>query len=239
MTTGYRPTIYTARLVHVRRERLDRRFTSRMRPWLVDLDALPHRPPLATFEARDHLGRPDRTVRQNLDGWLARHGVVAGGRVLMLAMPRTFGYVFNPLTVFWCFDPAGAPVCVVAEVHNTYGERHCYLLRPDAGWRAGAAKELYVSPFLEVAGDYRMHLPPPGERLSLSVVLHRDGRPVFTAVLTGRRRGAATAGRALRHALAWPPLRVRALIQLHGVALWLRRLPVVPRRPHVPQEGVQ
>ncbi len=128
---------------------------------------------------------------------------------------------------------------MVAEVHNTYGERHCYLLRPDAGWRADADKALYVSPFLDVAGEYRMRLPPPGERLSLSVVLHRDGRPVFTATLHGRRRGAATPVRTLRHAFTGASLRVRTLIQRHGVALWLRRLPVVPRRPHVPQEGVQ
>ncbi len=157
----------------------------------------------------------------------------------MLALPRTLGQVFNPLTVYWCYDAAGAPVCVVAEVHNTYGERHCYLLRPDAGWRAAAAKELYVSPFFDVRGEYRMRLPPPGERLSLSVVLHRGDRPAFTAVLTGRRRGTVTVGRLLRHVCTGATIRVRALIQRHGVALWLRRLPVVPRRAHVPQDGVQ
>jgi len=231
-------TIYDARLVHLRRERITRRFTSRMRPWLVDLDHLPNHPPLASFEARDHLGRPDRTIRQNLDAYLARHGVAAA-RVSLLAMPRTFGYVFNPLSVYWCFDATGAPVCVVAEVHNTHRERHAYLLRPDAGWHATTAKELYVSPFLEVDGEYRMRLPPPADRLALSIVLHRGGRPVFTAALTGRRRGTATPARVLRHALAGPPQRVRALIQRHGIALWLRRLPIVPRRPHVPQEGVQ
>ena len=230
--------IYTARLTHVRRERLTRRFTHRIRPWLVDLDHLPHRPPLATFEARDHLGRPDRTIRRNLDDWLAGHGLVAS-RVVMLAMPRTLGYVFNPLSVYWCYDAAGAPVCVVAEVHNTYGERHCYLLRPDAGWRAAAAKELYVSPFFDVSGEYQMRLPPPAERLSLSIVLCRGGRAVFTATLTGRPHGAATPGRVLAHAATGAAVRVRALIQRHGLALWLRRVPVVPRRPHVPQEGVQ
>ncbi len=230
--------IYDARLVHIRRERVGRRFAHRMRPWLVDLDDLPHRPPLASFEARDHLGRPGRTIRQNLDEWLAGHGVAAA-RVTMLAMPRTFGYAFNPLTVYWCHDEAGEPVCVVAEVHNTYGERHCYLLAPDAAGRAGTGKALYVSPFFDVSGHYRMRLPPPGDRLALSVVLHRDGRPVFTATLTGRPHGPATFGRMLRNACTGGALRVRALVQRHGVALWLRRLPVVPRRPHLPQEGVQ
>jgi uncharacterized protein len=225
------PLIYDARLVHVRRERLTRRFTSRVHPWLVDLDDLPHRPPLATFEARDHLGRPDRSIRHNVDAYLARDGVdLSGGRVLMLTTPRTLGYAFNPLTVYWCHDPAGRPVRTIAEVHNTYGERHCYLLRPG---RASAAKSFYVSPFLEVDGEYRMRLPRPDGRLALSVMLVRGGRPVFTAVLTGR-AGPVTVGRVLRQAVQ--PQRVRALIQRHGVALWLRRLPVVPR---VPEEGAQ
>jgi DUF1365 family protein len=231
--------VYDARLVHVRRERLTRRFVHRMRPWLVDLDHLPAHAPFASFQARDHLGRPDRTIRQNLDDWLARQGVTAAGHVTMLAMPRTLGYVFNPLSVYWCHDPDGELVCVVAEVHNTYGERHCYLLRPDDTGRASTAKALYVSPFFDVAGEYRMRLPPPDGRLSLSIVLHRDGSPVFTATLTGRRRGRVTPASAVRHALGGQPQRVRALIQRHGVALWLRRLPVVARPAHLPQEGVQ
>ncbi|MCT2584216.1 DUF1365 domain-containing protein [Actinophytocola sp. S1-96] len=217
---------------------MTRRFTSPLRPWLVDLDHLPHRPPFATFEARDHLGDPGRTIRRNLERWLATRNVhLDGGRVLMLTTPRTLGYAFNPLTVYWCHDRAGHPLCTVAEVHNTYGERHCYLLHPDDDGHADTAKEFYVSPFLEVAGDYRMRLPPPTDRLALSVVLHQDGRPVFSAVLTGRRAGRPGPGTLLAQALQ--PHRVRALIQRHGVALWLRRLPVVPRRPHVAQEGVQ
>ena len=81
----------------------------------------------------DHLGDPALDLRANVDAFLALHGVdLAGGRVLMLTNARSFGYVFNPLTVFWCYDRRGELVAVVAEVHNTYGDRHCYLLRPDA-----------------------------------------------------------------------------------------------------------
>ncbi len=231
-------TIYDTRLVHVRQRALHRRFANRLKLWLVDLDDLP-KSRLVAFRAADHLGRPDRPIRANLTSWLADQGVPAPARVTMLAAPRSFGYVFNPLTVYWCHDAAGAPVCVVAEVHNTYGERHCYLLRPDARWEAEAPKEFYVSPFLEVGGHYRMRLPPPDERISLSVALFQEGRPAFTATVVGRRVGAATPARVLRYALSLLPHRVRFLIQRHGVALWLRRLPVVPRTPHVPQKGVQ
>ncbi len=96
-----------------------------------------------------------------------------------------FGFVFNPLSVYWCHDAAGAPVCVVAEVHNTYGQRHCYLLRPDGEGTAEADKTFYVSPFFGVEGRYRMRLPPPGEELRLAVQLRTgDGRP-FTATVRG------------------------------------------------------
>lgn len=216
--------LYSGRLTHVRHRVLTRRFTHRLRTWLVDLDDLP-RTRLVSFRSADHLGSPDRSIRENLNEWLARQGVSTPARVLMLTAPRSFGYVFNPLTVYWCSSPR----CVVAEVHNTHGERHCYLLRPDDRWHALADKEFYVSPFLEVAGHYRMRLPPPDERLSLTIALHQDGKPAFTATLTGRRVGPASGARLLGYALSLVPHRVRFLIQRHGVVLWLRRLPIVQK----------
>jgi uncharacterized protein len=239
------PAIYDARLTHVRRERLHRGFSHRVYLWLVDLAELPELPwwlrPVAGFHARDHLGSPDRTIRENLDAWLRYRGVdLAGGRVLMLANARVLGYVFNPLTVYWCYRPTGELACVVAEVHNTYGERHCYLLRPDDAGRAETGKAFYVSPFLPVAGRYRMRLPVPADRLSVAISLVRDERTVFTATLTGTGRPATRAA-ILRTTLARPfmPQQVSALIRRHGLALWLRRVPVQPRTPHVHEEGVR
>ena len=128
------PAIYDVRLTHVRAERAVRTFGTRLHIWLVDLDELPDPPwwlrPFAGFRAADHLGRPDRGLRRNLEEWLADKGIdVTGDRILMLAMPRVLGYAFNPLTVFWCLTADGTPRCVVAEVHNTYRERHPYLFR--------------------------------------------------------------------------------------------------------------
>lgn len=173
--------------------------------WLIDPDRPPVLPrvlrPLAGFDARDHFGGTSPTIRAGLDRYLASHGVeLGGGRVVMLAHARVLGHVFNPLTLYWCHGPGGEPLCVVAEVHNTYGERHCYLLRP--GDRAAGAdentfwvdKELYVSPFFPVDGGYRMRLPEPAARLELTVHLERDGGRPFTATVRGERR-AATPGR--------------------------------------------
>ena len=92
--------------------------------------------------------------------FLARHGVdlttpAGRGRILMAAHPRAFGHCFNPISVFWCFDGDGRPAGTVVEVHNTYGDRHAYLVHPDAQGRARTDKQMYVSPFHGVDGTLR------------------------------------------------------------------------------------
>ena len=141
--------------------------------------------------------------------YLGAHGVdLEGGRVSLLTNARVLGYVFNPLSVYYCHRPDGELRCVVAEVHNTYGERHCYLLEPGERGRADAGKEFYVSPFLTVDGRYRMSVPAPGERLSVQMALHQEERRVFSASLTGRRlplTNATVARMLVRHPLMTGP----------------------------------
>ena len=164
-----RAALYECQISHVRTVPLRNVFRYGTYQWLVDLDDLPRsrlRPP-AGFHARDHIGDPAGSILGNLDRFLAAHGVdLGGGRVLMLAHARVLGYVFNPLTVYWCHDAGGALACVVAEVHNTYHQRHAYLLRTDGRGRAQTPKEFYVSPFYPVDGQYRMSLPEPDGRLA-------------------------------------------------------------------------
>ncbi|HEV7192448.1 MAG TPA: DUF1365 family protein [Jatrophihabitantaceae bacterium] len=228
-------TRYAVDIVHVRAEPVHHEVRHRSQQWFVDLDDLPRAPRgmrwLARFEARDHLGDPRRPIRENVDAFLAGHGIdLAGGRVTMLANARSFGYVFNPLSLFWCHDPSGALVCVIAEVRNTYGQAHCYLLHTDDAGRAETEKKFYVSPFYPVDGYYRMSLPEPGERLAVTVALHRPDERPFTATM----RGVAVPSswpRLLADALRHPfeTWRVRALITKHGITLWRSGVPVMPR----------
>jgi DUF1365 family protein len=210
--------------------------------WLVDLDDLPTLPwwlrQLAGFRAEDHLGRDGAALRAGVEEYLATHGIdLRGGPIRMLAHARVLGHIFNPLTLYWCGYSNGAPACVVAEVHNTYGGRHQYLLRPDGQGRVEVTKRFPVSPFFPVDGAYRIRVPPPGERLAVGVTLRRNGTTVFVACLTGRRRP-ATAGALLRlvarHPLA--TLAVSAGIRFHGVRLYLRGLPVHPHATIAPTE---
>ncbi|QZY29007.1 FAD-dependent oxidoreductase [Nocardioides coralli] len=225
-------TIYATTITHTRRQPFRRTFTHRSHTWLVDVDDLPDHGVLARFEARDHLGEPDRTIRENVEAFLDGHGVsLDGGRVLMAAMPRAFGYCFNPISVFWCSGPDGAPRATVVEVHNTYGDRHAYLVHPDEQGRARTEKQMYVSPFHGTDGHYELAVPEPGDRLDVAVTLHSDDGARFSASLAG----AATATSPLRAAPA--ALRSSLLIRAHGIWLWVRRLPVRPRPAHH-QEGV-
>ena len=229
------PALYAATVRHARTAPVRNSFAHRTYYWLIDTDEPPRLPravrPLARFRAEDHGGAPGEPLRAPVDRFLAGHGVdLGGGRITMLAHARVLGYVFNPLTVYWCRFAGGAPACVVAEVCNTYGDRHRYLLRPDGRGRCTTAKELYVSPFNGVDGDYRMALPEPGRRLALQVALHRTGEPPFTAGVRGARLP-ATPRMLLRLAAARPaaPLLGAARIREQGIRLYLRGLPLVPR----------
>ncbi|HET8617008.1 MAG TPA: DUF1365 domain-containing protein [Actinomycetales bacterium] len=241
------PALVVGEISHIRRVPIRHSFTHRAFQWLVDLDQLPELPwwlrPLGRFAAADHLdrGRPGQGIRGDVDRFLARRGVRLDprDRVLMLANARVLGHVFDPLTVFWCLTPEGHVRAVVFEVHNTYGERHAYLLDVDDSGHARTDKAFYVSPFNDVSGRYevRLHLAPA--LVSVTVGLDRDGSRVLTATTRGVPRPAtrlAVLRVSASHLLM--PQRVTILIRLHGVALWLRRLPVLPR-PATRQETLR
>jgi predicted NAD/FAD-binding protein/DUF1365 family protein len=231
------PRIYDSVITHTRRAPLRHSFRNRSHLWLVDLDALPDHGVLSwflgRFEPRDHLGDPTRSIRENLEAFLAAEGVdVAGGRILMAANARAFGYCFNPISVFWCHDAAGDLAATVVEVHNTYGDRHAYLVHADERGRAQVPKAMYVSPFHGTDGHYELTVPVPTDRLRIVVRLVTDDGTVFDAAL----RGDVTDAGPLRAApaAALGSLRIR----FHGIRLWARRLPVRPRPAHH-QEGVR
>lgn len=205
--------MYDVEVVHRRRVPVEHEVRHRMTTWLVDVANLPRRR-FVRFDLSDHV---------DVHALLAEHDVHPH-RILMLAQPRVLGYVFNPLTVFYCLSADGALTHVVAEVRNTYGGRHSYLMAADA---LRTDKAFYVSPFYPVEGEYTMRLPLPDERLTVAVTLHRDGEPPFLAAMTGVRRPGARLEDSLKH-----PLETRAVmagIKRHGITLLLKGLRTVRR----------
>ncbi|MGJ9411124.1 DUF1365 domain-containing protein [Aeromicrobium sp. CF4.19] len=246
------PALVVGSVGHARRTPLTHRFRYRVYQWLVDLDAMPRLPrwlqPFSSFHAGDHIGDPDRSIRENIETFCAASDLdVTDHRIVMLANARVLGHTFDPLSVFWAIAPDGHLTCIVAEVHNTYGERHAYLLQPDAAGRAETDKAFYVSPFFTVAGRYDLRFRLEPDTVSTTIVLRQgtasdaaSTEAVFSATFSGT-PAPATPRRLVRLLITQPFMthRVSLLIRMHGVWLWLRRLPVVPRPTHRPQEGTR
>ncbi|MFW5471235.1 DUF1365 domain-containing protein [Knoellia sp. CPCC 206435] len=232
------PALVVGRVHHIRHVPFRRAFGNRHYQWLIDLDEPLDLPtwlgPVASFRPEDHLSGPSTLpeLKANVLRCLERDGIPTEGvtRVVALTHARVLGHVFDPMTAYWCLTAAGELRGVVVEVHNTYGGRHAYAVRPDSRGAASVDKDFYVSPFNDTTGEYAIRFHLDAERVSVAIRLHRDAELVFTAVVEGRlvpgtpRSVVATVA---RH--PFMPQQVTALIRMHGIRLWARRLPVHPR----------
>ncbi|WP_394938109.1 DUF1365 domain-containing protein [Psychromicrobium sp. YIM B11713] len=236
--------IYAITVRHVRREPVQNAFAYRSYQWFIDPENPPRLPwwlaPFARFRAGDHFGDPEQSIGENVRDYLAAQNIQAEGRISMLSNAAVLGYVFNPLSLFWCHHADGSLACIIAEVHNTYGQRHLYLLGVEDAAQIRVSKEFYVSPFYPVDGEYLMSLPEPEEKVRLSIVLERAAEKPFVATVLGDRLPATP--RNIRHMLLdipLAPLRVSLQIFWQGMKLWSRGLPVQTRPQHAPQPEYQ
>lgn len=214
---------------------------------------------LARFDRRDHVGDPDEPLDTSVRRLVAAHtGRRPTGPIRLLTHLRYFGYAFNPVSVYYCFDADDRRVdAVVAEVNNTpWGERHCYVLEGDPDsptLRARSVKAMHVSPFHPMGLTYDWQLSPPAERLHVHMTLRplaaAGGQgvagdaspPIFGATLALDR--APITGPALaRTLIAFPFMTAKVIAAIHWEALrlWLKRVPVhdhpgrSPTRPAPP-----
>lgn len=226
--------LYQGHVVHRRLAGPGHGFRYPLYMLLLDLDELPelgrrlrlfgyNRARPVGFRDRDHLGGGAGTIRENLTALFAHEGVpFPTGRVLLLTHARIFGYVFNPVSFFYCFDSGGTLAAVVAEVNNTYGDRHAYVLAGRPGETAWDSKKvLHVSPYFSLAGTYRWELPVPGEHLDVAVDLTQAGEPVLTAGLHLERRPLTDAS-LLRALITYPFMTLKVIATIHWEALRLR-----------------
>ena len=149
---------------------------------------------------------------------------------------RALGDAFNPLTLYWCHDALGVLRHIVAEVHNTYGGRHAYLLPPHDDRPAMVRKKLYVSPFNDVDGYYLVWAPLPDAVLDVRISLHRDNQPAFIATMRGTRRSAGISELLKLQVLApLAPLMGAIGIRVQGITLLGRDASPSCRAPNTPR----
>jgi DUF1365 family protein len=209
---------------------LDRVFRGR---WLWAAE----RRAVAAFWRADHLGDPRLPLDQCVRALVEREsGRRPAGPIRLLTHLRYFGYCFNPVSFYYCYDAADQAVeAIVAEVNNTpWGERHCYVL--DAAGATVAApgrqqwrnlKQMHVSPFMPMDLEYEWRLSAPAAALAVHMSCLRGGAAVFDATLALRRR--PLSGRALAATLLrfpWMTARVVTAIHWQALRLWLKRVPV-------------
>lgn len=232
------------------------RFAYRIFMLAVDLDELPtlgkgH--PLLSVNARNlysfresdylptvealHNGHaaagPAGGLKARVLAFLGTHGVaIPGGRVVLITLPRVAGYLFNPVSFYYCYDAAGRPAAAIAEVTNTFREMKPYFLGPErlaageAGFRARIPKFFYVSPFSDVDVAFDFHLRLPGDELVVRIDDYQGEERTLASALTCRRRP-LTAARLAWYTLKYPmiTLRIIALIHVHALLLHLKRVP--------------
>ena len=194
------------------------------------------RPALASFRRRDHLGDPAVPLGQAVRDLVERDsGQRPAGPIRLLTHLRYFGYCFNPVSFYYCFDARDERVeTIVAEVNNTpWGERHCYVLPVPATRRDAPVqrwlldKRMHVSPFMPMDIGYDWRFSPPDARLAVHMRCERDAQRVFDATLDLRRRPISGASLALA-LLRFPWMTARVVLAIHWQALrlWLKRVPV-------------
>jgi DUF1365 family protein len=190
-----------------------------------------------SFHERDHLAASGRGVRAELESLVRAEGLeMPGGRVELLTSCRVLGYVFNPVSFFYCYDPSGRLALVVAEVNNTFGDRHAYVLPVEGGYEWRRKKLMHVSPFTRPdAGTYAFALPPPGPRVEASIDLTRGGSTVVATRLS--LEGRPLDDRAILSAFVRYPfqtLKVIGAIHYEALRLWSKGAPFWPRPPYDP-----
>jgi DUF1365 family protein len=249
-----RSTLYVGSVMHRRLRPRPHLLRYRVFWMLLDLDEIASLPnslrlfshnrfnALSFFDS-DHGDGSTRALRAQVESHLTAAGIAPdGGAIRLLCMPRVFGYGFNPISVYFCYQRDGSLAAILYEVHNTFGERHSYLI-PINNFAGGAVieqrcrKVLYVSPFMDMDMSYAFRVAAPQEQVSVAIrTSDRDG-PLLIAALSAN-RVSLTNGTLLR-ALATHPLltlKVIGAIHWHALRMLLKgfRLRPRPSPPDIP-----
>jgi DUF1365 family protein len=240
-----RSAVYSGSVMHRRLHPRRHHFRYRAFWFLLDLDELPelarssrlfscNRLNLFSLHDRDHGDGSRASIRGQITTLLRENGIDAAvARVELFCMPRTLGYVFNPLSIYFCRRQNDSLAAIVYQVHNTFGERHSYVIPvEDSGRvvRQQCEKVLYVSPFMDLDLRYDFRITPPGEQISVAIRVSDGSRPTMAAVLTARRHAFSDAALVSAFlAMGVVTLKVTAAIHWEAMRLWLKRIRFRPR----------
>lgn len=234
-------TLYHGKVMHQRLNPFGHRFSYSVFSLLVDIDRLEglaelsrllsvNRAGILSFQERDHVEKDGETLRQFADRLLAHAGLGRpAARILLLAYPRMFGYVFNPLSTFFAYDDEDRLIAIIYAVRNTFGERHSYVApvlegeQSPAGIRQTRTKIFHVSPFMDMGLRYHFRILPPGRTVRVRIHETAGEAPVLAATFNADAAALNDANLA-RYLLRFPfmTLKVMAGIHWEALKLWLK-----------------
>ncbi len=248
-----RGAIYRGWVMHRRTQPRRHQFRYRAFWLLIDIDALRdiddglrffsvERFNLFSFRAADY-GLTRAGLRDEIEAELASAGIVlGGGAIRLLTMPRVLGYAFNPISVFYCYRADETLAATIYEVHNTFGERHRYVIAADQrdgnAVRQSSDKSFHVSPFMPMELSYAFRASRPSDTLHLGISTSGENHDMH-AVMKGERL--ALTDRALLLLFVTHPLitlKVIGAIHWEALRLWRKRLAVFAHRPTPPRVTV-
>lgn len=239
--------LYTGTVMHRRIKPRPHKLRYRVFWTLLDLDELPalgktlrlfslERFNLFGFYTADHGDGSITPLRAQAEKHLAAAGIdLDGGTIKLLCMPRILGFVFNPISVYYCYQRDGALAALIYEVHNTFGQRHSYLIPVDATADAleqRCLKSFYVSPFMDMEISYTFRIRKPAAHVTLTIQGADAQGPVIVASLAGQRRN-LTDGTLLKTFVVFPLLTLTVVAGIHWEALklWIKGMRLRPRPP--------
>ncbi|MEM7184643.1 MAG: DUF1365 domain-containing protein [Spirochaetota bacterium] len=245
-------SLYITQVFHKRNVTSSYRFRHKIFTWLLDLDELPvlqkkypllfgqNRIALFSFYDKDHFRflSEKRTAKENVHRQLRELGVEEPiDKIQLLTNLRILGYVFNPVSFYFCFRGESHLIGILVEVNNTYGEQKPYFLKVDRELSAintisaQSLKNFYVSPFLKHDRDFQFRIKPPGETLAISINTLHQGKLELQAVMSGKEKEITFANLLLCF-FRFPLITVYIIfmIHYHALVLWLKKIPYFAKK---------
>ena len=239
--------IYSGQVMHARLQPFLHRFQYKVFSLLIDLDRLEEADKLSRFfsvnrwnvlsffeddhGSANNVQRPNgETLREHVNKLLHGAGVETEGmKITLLCYPRIFGYVFNPISVYFVSDDTGTPVALIYEVRNTFGDMHTYVApildgqQTSAGIRQEQDKLLHVSPFMPMKQRYKFRIAPPEKSVKLRILEFQDDKPILSATFSGKAQP-MVAGSIFKALLSMGffSFKIMAGIHWEALKLWLK-----------------
>ena len=240
-------SLYIGKVFHGRHIPFSHKFTYRVFSMLLDLDELSdlskklkffsfNQWNILSFHNKDHAARDGSDIRPWIEAAAEKKNIdIANGKIYVLCFPRLWGYVFNPISVYFCHNEKGELKAILYQVKNTFGEQHGYLLPLEKeGSKISQAtdKLFYVSPFIQMDCKYEFRVSPPEENFDIGIHQFIEDGKILTATWSGKQKE-LTDKNILKTILCFPLMTFKVILGIHYEAfhLWRKGATFYHRKP--------